>query len=91
MKFFGRTAEYPICDHKRNEEILEELKVESVDKKLRRYKSNCLRHVTRMNNNNNNRMPKIMLIYRSNGRRQLGRPLKRLLDEAETGLSRPNS
>jgi hypothetical protein len=39
-----------------------------------------------------NRLPKIMLNYRPNGRRRrLGRPLKRLLDEAETGLSRPNS
>jgi hypothetical protein len=67
---------------------LEELEVEPVDEKLRKLKSNWLRHVTRMNNN---RMPKIMLKYgRQNGRRRLGRPLKRLLDEAETGLSRPN-
>jgi hypothetical protein len=36
--------------------ILEELKVEPVDKKLRRYKSNWLRNVTRMKNN---RMAKI--------------------------------
>ena len=32
-------------------------------------------------------MPK----YRTNGGRQRGRPLKRKLDEAETGLLRPNS
>jgi len=51
--------------------------------KLRRYKSNWLQHVTRMHNN---RMPKIML----NGRRQLGGPLKRLLDQAKTGLLWPN-
>jgi len=38
----------------------------------------------------NNRMPKIMLNCRPNGRRRLGRPWKRLLDEAEIGLSRPN-
>jgi hypothetical protein len=31
-----------------------------------------------------------MLNYSSNGRRLLGRPLKRLLDEGKTGLSRPN-
>jgi hypothetical protein len=43
MKFF-RTA---LSDHKRNEEILEEKKVETADEKLRRYKSNWLRHVTR--------------------------------------------
>ena len=32
-----------------------------------------------------------MLNYRPNGRRGFGRPLKRLSDEAETSLSRPNS
>jgi len=35
-------------------------------------------------------MAKIMLIYRPNGRRRLGRPLKILLDGAERGLSRPD-
>jgi len=53
-------------------EILAELKLEPADEKLRRYKSNWLRHVTRMNSN---RMPKIMLNYRPNGRRRLWRPL----------------
>jgi hypothetical protein len=42
MKFFRRTAEYTLFDHKRNEEILIELRVEPVDEKLRRYKSNWL-------------------------------------------------
>jgi len=40
MKFFRRTAGYTLFDHKSNEEILEELKAEPVDKKLRRYKPN---------------------------------------------------
>jgi len=87
IKFF-RTDGYTLFDHKRTEEISEGLKVEPVDRKLRRYKSNWLRHVTRMKNN---RMTKIMLNYRPDGRRRLGRPLKRLVDEAETVLSRPNS
>jgi hypothetical protein len=39
MKFFRRTERYTLLEHKRNEEILEELKVEPVDEKLRRYKS----------------------------------------------------
>ena len=78
---------HPFLNHERNEEILEVLKVEPVDEKLRRYKSNWLRHVTGMNKK---RMPKIMLNCRPNGRRRLGRHLKRLVDEAETGLSRPN-
>jgi len=62
VKFFGRTFGNILFDHKRNEEILEELKAEPADEELRRYKSNRLRHVTRV-------MPKIMLNYRPNGRR----------------------
>jgi hypothetical protein len=50
--------------------ILEELKVEPADKKIKRYKSNWLRCVTRMNNN---RMPKIVLNCRPVGRRRLGK------------------
>jgi hypothetical protein len=87
MKIFRRTAGDTRIDHKRNEEILEELEVEPVKENLRRYKSNWLRHVPRMNSN---MMTKIMLNCRRNGRRQLGRPLKRLSDEAERGLSRSN-
>ena len=59
---------------------MEKPQVESDDEKLR-YKSNWLRHATRLN-----RMPKIMLNYKPYGRIRLGRSLKRLLDEAETGL-----
>jgi hypothetical protein len=90
MKCFSKTATYAIFDHKKGEEFLEELKVELVDEKLRRYKSNLLRHITRMNNN---RMPKVILnyMYRINRRRRSGRPLKRLLDEVETFLPKSNS
>jgi hypothetical protein len=88
INFFRRTVGYTHFDHRRNEEILESLKVESVEEKTRRYKSNWLPHVNRINNN---RMPKIMLNYRVNARIRLGRPSKRLLDEAETGLLRPSS
>jgi hypothetical protein len=87
MKFFRRTAGTPFFDHKRNEVILEELKVEPVDEKLRRYKSNWLRHVTGMNSS---RMAKIVLICGADGRRRLGRSLKRPSDEGETCLFRPN-
>jgi hypothetical protein len=62
---------------KGNEEILEELTVEPADVEAKRRKSNCLQHARRLNNN---RMPKIMLNYRPNGRTQLGRYLKILLD-----------
>ena len=65
-KFF-RTVGYTRFDHKTKEEILEQLKVQPVDEKLRRYKSNWLHYVTRMNK----KMSKIMLNYGPNGR-QLG-------------------
>jgi hypothetical protein len=74
-------------DHKRNEEFLGEFKVEPVDGKLRRYKSNWLQHTTRTNNK---KMTNIMLKYRTSRRRQIARPLKRKLDKAERGLLRPN-
>jgi hypothetical protein len=48
-EIFRRISGYTTFDHKRNEEILEELKVEPFDEKLRRYKSNWLRHATRTN------------------------------------------
>jgi hypothetical protein len=48
----------------RNEELLEEFKVEPFDKILKRYKSNLLRYVTRKTSS---RMSKIMLNYRPNG------------------------
>jgi hypothetical protein len=88
MKFFLRTVGDTLLDHKRKEEILEELKFGPVDEKLRRFKSNWLRRVKRMKNQ---RMRKIILNYRPNGRRRLRISLKTLLDEVETGLSRPNS
>lgn len=36
MEFFGRTAGYNLFDQEGNKEILEELKIESVDGKVRR-------------------------------------------------------
>jgi len=87
MKCFRRTVECLLFGHSGNGDILEELKVETVDESIRKYKRKWLQHVRRMNNN---RMTKIMLNYKTNGRRLLRIPLKNLLDEAETGLCRPN-
>ncbi|KAJ4434293.1 hypothetical protein ANN_22845 [Periplaneta americana] len=88
MKFLRRTAGYTLLDRKRNEEILEQLEVESVEEKISRYKFNWLDHVRRMENS---RIPKIMTQYKPRGHRRPGRPLRGLLDGAETGLQRPNS
>jgi hypothetical protein len=81
---FRRTAGYAFFNHRRNKEILEELKVEPTDENLRRYKSNWPRHLTSMNNN---RIPKIMLNYRQNGRKRLRRHWRKLHEETETGPS----
>ena len=66
MKFLSRTARYKLFDHKSNEGILEEMKVEPLDEKLRRNKSSWLRHATRMNKN---RVRKITLNFRPNGKK----------------------
>jgi hypothetical protein len=57
-------SRYTLLGHNRNEEILEHLEVELVNKKLGRYKSNWLQHVTRMDRN---RMAKIVLNCRLSG------------------------
>jgi hypothetical protein len=44
-----RTAGYSLYDHKRNEDTLEELKVDDpVENKLAQYKQKLLTHVSRM-------------------------------------------
>jgi hypothetical protein len=63
INIFRRTARYTLFSHRRNEYILEEIKIEPVDEKLRRCKPNWLRHLTKINN----RVPKIMLNYRPSG------------------------
>jgi hypothetical protein len=70
-------------DRKNNEEILEEFRVEPVDVKMYRHRSNYARTNKGMNKN---RMPKIILIYRPKERKQIGRLLNRLLDEPEKCL-----
>ena len=42
--FFRESSRYTLFEHKRNGEILE-----PVDEKIRRYESNWLRNITRMN------------------------------------------
>jgi len=65
---------------------LDGLQVQTVDEKLRRFKSLA----TTCNKNEQHQDAKHMVNYRPNGRRKLWRPLKRLLNEAETSLWRPN-
>jgi len=45
MKFMERTAGYSLLDRRRNEDILEEIKVDAVREKLVQYKQKWLNNV----------------------------------------------
>ena len=76
MKYM-RTAGYTWTDHKTNTQITKELKITTNLNKLPEYKRNWIQHVNRMTRN---RLPRVMKQYFPTGRRNYGRPLKRLLD-----------
>jgi hypothetical protein len=88
MKHLQRTAGYTLLDHKRNEEILEELHVTPLEDKLCTYRHKWFQHVHRTEDN---RLPKQLLNYHPKGRRRPGRSRKRLLDDiaAETVTGHP--
>jgi hypothetical protein len=88
IKYLRRTAGYTLFDHKRTEEILEELHVTPLEDELCTYRHKWFQHVHRMEDN---RLPEQLLNYHPKGRRRPGRPLKRLLDDmtAETETGHP--
>jgi len=77
MKYMRRTAGYIWTDYKANAQIAKELKITPILDKLLEYKKNWIQHVNRMPRN---RFPRVMKHYSPTGRRNHGRPLKRLLD-----------
>jgi hypothetical protein len=77
MKYMRRKAGYIWTDYKTNTQIAKELKIIPILGKLLEYKRNWLQHVNRMPGN---RLPGVMKHYTPTGRRNHGRPLKRLLD-----------
>jgi hypothetical protein len=76
MKYV-RTAGYIWTDYKTNALIAKELKITPILDRLLEYKRNWIQHVNRMPRN---RLPRAMKRYSATGRRNHGRPLKRLLD-----------
>jgi len=72
-----RTAGYTRTDYKTNAQIAKELKITPVLDKLLEYRRNWTQHVNRMPRN---RLPRVMKHSSPTGRRNHGRPLKRLLD-----------
>ena len=77
MKYMRRTAGYTWTDYKTNTQITKELKITPILDKLLEYKINWIQHVNRMPRN---RLPRVMKHFSPTGRRNYGRPLKRLLD-----------
>jgi hypothetical protein len=68
------TYGFTLWEHKRNKEILKDLKVEPVSKFIQNYRPNWKDRIERMDPN---RIPNNLLKYRPHGKRSLGRPLKR--------------
>jgi hypothetical protein len=79
MKFMRRTAGYTKWDHKRNEDILTELKIEPMIHYIKHYQESWRSHVNRMNAG---RFPKAILRYRPKGKRSIGRQMKRWRENA---------
>ena len=77
MKYMRRTAGYTWTDRKTDRQIAKELKITPILDKLQEYKRNWIQHVNGMPRN---RLPNVMKQYSPTGRRNHGRPLKRLLD-----------
>ena len=77
MKYMRRTVGYMWTDYKPNAQIAKELKITQILDKLLEYKKNWIQHVNRMPRN---RLPRVMKRFSPTGRRNHGRPLKRLLD-----------
>jgi hypothetical protein len=72
-----KTAGYNWTDYKTNAQIGRELKIIQILDKLLEYKRNWIQRVNRMPHN---RLPRVMKHYSPTGRRNNGRPLKRLLN-----------
>jgi len=76
MKYMRRTVGYTWTDYKTNAQIAKELKITSILDKLLEYKRSWIQHVNRMPRN---RLPRVMKHYSPTGRKNRGRPLKRLM------------
>jgi len=77
MKYMRRTAGYTWDTLQNKWTNRKDLKITKILDKLLEYKRSWIQHVNRMPLN---RLPRVMKHYCPTGRRNHGRPLKRLLD-----------
>jgi hypothetical protein len=73
MRFLGPLLGYLKLDLKRNVDIREWLKVQSIIEEIRTYQKNWKEHIERMQDE---RLPKLALKYQSVGKQSRGRPRK---------------
>jgi hypothetical protein len=85
MTFLRQTGKYNLIDQKRNEDILGEIKINSLEQKLYIYRNNLPQSVHRMEAH---RLAKQTLKHHPTWRRRLGRPLKRSLDDVKSKTER---
>ena len=64
-------AGYTLWDKKRSSNIREQLGIFNINDKLTQYKINWREHIQRIDDN---RLPKKILNYKPEGRRNIGRP-----------------
>jgi hypothetical protein len=77
MKYMRKQQDTLGTDCKINAQIAKELKITPILDKLLEYKRSWIQHVNRMPRN---RLPRVMKQYCPTGRRNRGRPLKRLVN-----------
>ena len=70
MKCLRPVAGYTLLDKKRSSDIREQLGIFNINDKLTQYKTNWREHIQRMDDN---RLPKKLLNYKPEGRRNIGR------------------
>jgi len=78
MQLLRPLAGYTLYDHKTNDYIRHELRITGVLDKIDEYGQNWLLHLQRMAQN---RIPLKLYHYRPQGRRTIGRPKKRWLEQ----------
>jgi len=89
IKDVRRRAGYTWTDYKTNAQIAKELIITQVLEKFLEYKRSWIQHINIMSRN---RLPRVMKHYSPTGRRNHGRPLKRLLDTRPERVKKwPNS
>jgi len=77
MKFIKRNAKTYIWQgYKTNEDILSELKINSVVKKIHNYRHKWVQHVRRKDRQTD-RLPHLIMKYQSRGKRSQGRSLEK--------------